>query len=353
MNAPVAQDDASWMVRLDADVGMTVAVTGPTGEIGRPTIAALEREAGIDRIIGMARRPCDPRGSGWLKTEYRQGDVLDRSAVAALVRDADVVVHLAFAIMGTRKVSRRVNLDGTRNVVEATVQAQRPTRLVFTSSIAAYGFHTDNPNPLTEAVPARGSDEHYYSQQKAQCEALIAAATAGSGLEVYVLRPCIVAGPTATALSDLMPWQQVGNRLPRSLSRAVAAIPGLRPVLPDPGVRLQLVHHDDVASAIVAAVVGRGTPGAYNVAADGDVSLAQVAAAIGARSLPVPHALVGAAAGALTHLPFAPAVLEWIHTMRTPMIMDTSKARRELGWRPAYTSEQALESMAQALRRRA
>jgi len=330
-----------------------VAVTGPTGEIGRPTIAALEREPSIRRIIGMARRPFDPADSGWLKTEYRQGDVLDPTAVAALVGDADVVIHLAFAIMGSRAVTHRVNLDGTRNVIEATVRAHRPSRFVFTSSIAAYGFHSDNPSPLTETAPARGSDEHYYSRQKAQCEALIAAGTAGSDLEVYVLRPCIVAGPSATALADLMPWRQIGDRLPRWISRAVAAVPGLRPVLPDPGVRLQLVHHDDVASAIAAAAIGKGPPGVYNIAGDGEVSLAQVAHAMGGRSFPVPHTAVVAAAEAVARLPRVPAWVEWIHTMRVPVIMDTAKARRELGWRPAYTSEETLESLAQGLRQQA
>src|SRR5512139_3164443 len=195
-------------------MGLTVAVTGPTGEIGLPAVDALEREPEVERIIGMARRPFDPASYGWVKTEYRQGDVLDRRAVDDLVADADVVVHLAYLIMGSRSESRLVNLDGTRNVFEATVAADRPKRLVYTSSVAAYGYHPDNPQPLTEGVPTRGSNEHYYSQQKAECEELLRECTAGSDLEVYVLRPCIVAGPQATALADTMPWRQVAEKLP-------------------------------------------------------------------------------------------------------------------------------------------
>ena len=60
---------------------LTVAVTGPTGEIGRPLIAALERAPEVERVIGMARSPFDLAGEGWEKTEYRRGDVLDRAAV--------------------------------------------------------------------------------------------------------------------------------------------------------------------------------------------------------------------------------------------------------------------------------
>ena len=130
-------------------MGVTVAVTGPTGEIGLAAVTALERDPAVDRIIGMARRPFDPSTHGWTKTTYRQGDILDRDAVDALVADADVVVHLAFIIMGSREESSRINLAGTRNVFEATVAAERPRRLVFTSSVAAYGYH------ITRTTPSR------------------------------------------------------------------------------------------------------------------------------------------------------------------------------------------------------
>ncbi|MBV8929725.1 MAG: NAD-dependent epimerase/dehydratase family protein, partial [Mycobacteriaceae bacterium] len=197
-------------------MGLTVAVTGPTGEIGVSAVTALEREPMVDRIFGMARRPFEPGLHGWAKTTYEQGDILDRDAVDALVSRADVVVHLAFIIMGSREESRRINLAGTRNVFEATVASERTRRLVYTSSVAAYGYHSDNPVPITEDVPPRGSPEHYYSEQKAECEAALKEITAASALEVYVLRPCIVAGPQAPALSAAMPW----NQLPAPLRAA-------------------------------------------------------------------------------------------------------------------------------------
>ena len=170
----------------------------------------------------MARTAVRPGRSGWTKTEYRQGDILDRDAVDALVADADVVIHLAFIIMGSREESARVNLAGTRNVFEATVAADRPRRLVYTSSVAAYGYHSDNPVPITEDVPTRGSPEHYYSEQKAACEAALAEITAGSTLEVFVLRPCIVAGPKAPALAEAMPWNQLPGAVGRCPRRAAA-----------------------------------------------------------------------------------------------------------------------------------
>ncbi|NKY29806.1 NAD-dependent epimerase/dehydratase family protein [Nocardia gamkensis] len=324
-------------------MGITVAVTGPTGEIGISAVSALEHDPAVDRILGMARRPFDPAAHGWTKTEYRRGDILDRAAVDALVADADVVIHLAFVIMGSREESARVNLAGTRNVFEATVAAERVRRLVYTSSVAAYGYHPHNPSPITEDVPPEGSPEHYYSEQKAACEAALAEITAGSGLEVFVLRPCIVAGPKAPALHDL-PWE----KLPGPLRTLARSNPLFKPVIPDPGHPLQLVHHDDVAAAIALAATAQAPPGAYNIAGDGTLTLSEVVAALGGRPVRVPAVAATAASAALARLPFMPATLEWLHIVRTPVVMDTSRAKRQLGWEPAHTSAETLAALAAA-----
>jgi UDP-glucose 4-epimerase len=326
-------------------MAMTVAVTGPTGDIGISAVKALESTPEVERIIGMARRPFDPAAHGWTRTEYLQGDILDRDAVDALVADADVVVHLAFIIMGSREESARVNLEGTRNVFEATVAADRPRRLVYTSSVAAYGYHTDNPVPITEDVPPRGSPEHYYSEQKAACEAALAEITKGSSLEVYVLRPCIVAGPQAPALAEAMPW----NQLPGPVKRVAQALPLLKPPFPDPGTPLQLVHHDDVASAIALAATTSASPGAYNIAGDGVLSMSDIADTLGARPFPIPRVAATAASEVISRLPFVPSALEWLHVGRTSVVMDTAKAKSDLGWRPKYTAAETLSALGQAL----
>jgi UDP-glucose 4-epimerase len=325
---------------------LSVAVTGPTGEIGISAVNALERDVAVERIVGMARRPFDVAARGWTKTEYRQGDILDRVAVDALVADADVVVHMAYVIMAAREESRRINLAGTRNVFEATVAAARPMRLVYTSSVAAYGYYAGNPSPLTEDVPARGSSEHYYSEQKAECEVMLREVTEGSDLEVYMLRPCIVAGPRATALADSMPWRRVSQMLPTAVRGATDALIGLLPLMPDPGTRLQLVHHDDVAAAVALATRGAGVPGVYNLAGDSEVSLSDVAEATGTHAIRVPHATATAASAVLARLPAVPAIAEWVHAARTSVVMDTSRAKTVLGWHPKYTSRQTLDELA-------
>src|SRR5271155_4129791 len=180
---------------------LTVAVTGPTGEIGQAVLKALDSSPEVKRILGMARRPFDPAKRGLTKVSYRRGDVLDVNAVTALVEDADVVIHLAFIIMGSERESSAVNLAGSRIVFDATVQTGAK-RLIYASSVAAYGFHTDNPQPLTEETPARGTDSHYYSAQKAEVEALLADTLEGSDTAAYVFRPCIVGGRDAPLLID-------------------------------------------------------------------------------------------------------------------------------------------------------
>ena len=321
-------------------MGLSIAVTGPTGEIGISAVDALERDPKVQRIVGMARRPFDPAAHGWTKTRYHQGDILDRDAVEALVADADVVVHLAFIIMGSREESAHINLEGTRNVFEATVRAARPKRLVYTSSVAAYGYHPDNPTPITEDVPTRGTPEHYYSEQKAALEAALAEITAGSDLQVYVLRPCIVAGPKAPALANAMPW----SVMPGPLGAATRAL--LR--VPDPGVPMQLVHHDDVAAAIALAVTTSAPPGAYNIAADGTISISDVISSLGGHAVRVPHVAATAASAVVARLPFVPGLVEWLHAVRAPVVMDTTKAKTVLGWTPKYSSTQTLAALAQS-----
>jgi UDP-glucose 4-epimerase len=335
--------------RKGSSQGLTVAVTGPTGEIGQAFVAALERSREVGRVLGMARKPFDPAARGWKKVFYRRGDVLDRAAVEALVKDADVVVHLAFIIMGGPEESRAVNLDGSRNVFAAAVAAG-VKRLVYASSVAAYGFHSANPQPLGEEVPARGTASHYYSAQKAEVEALLASTLAASATEGYVFRPCIVAGHGAPLLIDSLPYTQLSERLPGPVRRLLDGVPILRPVLPDPGVPFQLVHHDDVATALRAGVLGRGSSGIYNLAGPGEMTVRELAEELGWYSIPVPELAVDAVAELIARLGFLPAQAQWISAFREPVIMDTAKARRELRWRPQHDALSTLRETIAAAR---
>ncbi|HEU4462520.1 MAG TPA: NAD-dependent epimerase/dehydratase family protein [Solirubrobacterales bacterium] len=322
-------------------MSLVVAVTGPTGEIGKPLMSELERRPEVGSVLGMARRPFDPAAEGWGKVSYRRGDILDRGALAALFDGVDVAVHLAFAIFGSREETRKVNLEGTRNVFEVAIKAG-VKRLVYASSVAAYGFHLDNPQPLTEEVPARGSESFYYSAQKAELEDLLDELLLGSAVDPYVFRPCIVAGPRATMLIEqTVDAVRAGDPAPL-LRKGLEKLPLVKPVLPDPGMPIQLVHHDDVARAMAAAICGDGPPGVYNLAGEGEVGVADIARELGWRSIPIPVPAVNAGAAAARRLTFASSKLEWATALDTPVMMDTAKARRDLDWRPQHDAEETL-----------
>lgn len=321
--------------------GLTVAVTGPTGEIGLATLRALEASPAVKRVVGIARRPFDPAEHGLKKVTYRRGDVLDRDAVDAAVEGADVVVHLAFLVIGDPEEARPVNLDGSRNVFEAAVAAGAK-RLIYTSSVAAYGFHADNPQPLTEDVPLRDTETFYYSAHKAELEAALAEITAGSDTETYVFRPCIVAGAGATRLVETMVRMlPLYGQLPL-LRRFVAEVPFLAPVVPDPGIAFQLVHHDDVAAALLAGVEGSGEPGVYNLAAADATDLGALARELGWLSVPLPSAVLAPLDEVLSRVPGLPVEVAWLSAFMTPVLMDCTRAREQLDWEPRLDSAETL-----------
>ena len=329
---------------------LTVAVTGPTGDLGIAIVDALERSRAVKSIVGMARRPFDPAERGWMKTEYRQGDVTDDASVRGLVKGADVVVHLAFAILDASDATRELNIEGSRRVFEQSAKAGAE-RICYASSVAAYGFHDDNPDWLTEEVPPRGSPEHPYSHQKAEVERVLGEVLLRrSGTVAYAFRPCIVAGPEARTMLDEIPYYRLEGAMPDPVRRLVDSLPVLKPVIPDPGIRFQLVHEDDVASAFAAAVRGLGEPGPYNLAGGGTLTMSDVADALGWYSMPVPKPLVDATAEIATRLPLMPEQVAWIHSVKKPVLMKTDRAKKLLRWRPKHTAKATLKEMADAQR---
>jgi UDP-glucose 4-epimerase len=327
-----------------------VAVTGPTGDLGIAVVSALERSRGVKRIVGMARRPFDPASQGWRKTDYRRGDVQDRQSVRDAVKGADVVVHLAFSILGSGDATRAINVDGSRAVFEEAAKAGA-ARICYASSVAAYGFHEDNPKWIDEDVPARGTPEHFYSQQKAEVEQILSDVLARRRRTgAYVFRPCIVAGPRAQTLLEEMPYYRLGERMPQAVRRLLSSMPALRPVIPDPGVRAQLVHEDDVASAFLAGTLAKGPPGPYNLAGGGTITVGDIASELGWYALPIPEIAVDVTAELIAKLPRSPEILSWIEAMRTEVLMKTARARKQLRWRPKYSSRRTLRELVAAFR---
>jgi nucleoside-diphosphate-sugar epimerase len=318
--------------------GLTVAVTGPTGTFGFGLMPFLQADERVARIIGIARRPFDPSEQGWTKMEYRRGDVRDEAVLKEAFTGADVVVHLAFLVVGgSSDQTRAINVEGTLNVFRAAAAAG-VKRFVYASSVAAYGFHRDNPIGMTEDWPTRPAERLFYSKEKAELEQLLHdEAAAHPELALYLLRPHIVVGPHTVGGKQLpgLP-SALTRRLNGRLPRVPVPVPVVVPDLP-----LQLVHEDDVGQALLLCVVGSGPPGAYNIAGDGVLSAVDVAREIGLRPIRVPAGPMRAVARALTRLPL-PGSAGWVEVATHPAIMDTTRAKTELGWKPRYTGIEAL-----------
>jgi nucleoside-diphosphate-sugar epimerase len=326
---------------VSSEPTLTIAVTGATGTVGPALLSRLVREESVRRVVVLGRRTPQLPPSG-AELSLHAVDVRDRHAVAQALQGADVVIHLAYALYGV--ASREpdlfaTNVEGTLNVARAaTVAGAR--RLVFTSSSAVYGFHADNPRGIDERVPIRASSRHFYGRQKAQAELLIRQQVEGTDTQAFLFRPCAIVGPHAAggALSFLP------DRAVRPARRALAAgvRAGVRPILPAPPVALQFVHEDDVAQALVLAAVGRGPAGTYNLAADDALEGEEVLRLIGVRRFPVPRGIVAGALRAATAIPPVVPAFGWFEVGTAPIILDSSRARDQLGWAPRFSSREAL-----------
>ncbi|HEX9043281.1 MAG TPA: NAD-dependent epimerase/dehydratase family protein [Trebonia sp.] len=327
----------------ETSTGLTVAVTGATGTLGFGLMPLLEADDRVAHVTAVARRPFDPAAHGWTKTKYQRGDVRDAQLLRDAFRHADVVVHLAFQVTGaaSSQAIKSVNIDGTLNAFDAAA-AVGARRFVYASSVAAYGFHRDNPVGMTENWPTRPAARLFYAREKAEIEHLLQARATADGPDLYLLRPCVVLGPHVVG----------GKSAPRGLFGALGRVPvrwaGRLPFpVPAPELPVQLVHEADTGQALLRCIVAAGPPGTYNIAADGIVTPRDLARELGMPSFPVPARLTQSAARAIAALPFLPPVAQWVEAACHPAIMDTTRARAELGWAPEFT---ALETLRDTLR---
>jgi nucleoside-diphosphate-sugar epimerase len=320
---------------------MRVAVTGATGNVGVRVVDRL-LAAGHD-VVGLARRPAreDNRVS-WVATDVARAD-----AGAALARAFDgcaAVVHLAWQIQPDREGSRlrATNVDGTRRVLAAVLEARVPT-LVYASSVGAY-----SPGPhkrrVDESWPTGGIASSLYSRHKAEVERFLDGVEAHRPeLRVVRLRPGLVF--QAGAASEIARY---------FLGPLLA--PGLLPrrprVLPWPiGAAVQVVHSRDLAEAYVAAVL-QEVHGSFNVTAEPPLTARTVARGLGGMPLPVPFALVRAVAAAGYAARLSPTNPGWVDLGRRLPLMDTGRAARELGWAPVHPADEALREVLDGLSER-
>ncbi|MEV7040548.1 NAD-dependent epimerase/dehydratase family protein [Amycolatopsis sp. NPDC051061] len=312
---------------------MRIVVTGATGNIGSGVVAALNADPQVETVVGLARRPAE----GVVTADVERDDLVP------LFRGADAVVHLAWLFQPTRRPERtwRANVLGSLRVFDA-VAAAGVSKLVYASSIGAYSPREDD-EPVTEDWPTHGWPGAAYTREKSYVERYLDAfEQRHPKLAVVRMRPGFVFQRAAATEQRRLFG---GPFIPGSLVR-----PGLIPVVPDvPGLRVQVVHTDDLADAVRRAVT-RPVRGAFNVATGPVVDPRFVADLLGARTVPVPAAAVRAAVSAAWRLRAVPATPGLFDAVLRLPVMDTSRAESELGWRPRHDAAFTLKEFLAGLR---
>lgn len=250
-----------------------ILVTGAAGAVGSALVPALA-EAGHDVLATDIRIPEARGGARWETL-----DVRDRAAAERLMREhgTETVVHLASIVTpgagSTPEREYRVDVEGSRNIL-ASCLATGVRRLVVTSSGAAYGYHADNPERLTEDAPLRGNDEFPYARHKRLVEEMLAEARRDRPeLEQVVLRVGTILGPgVENQITALF-------RKPRMLGVAGSDSPFV------------FIWTEDLARILIRAATD-GPPGVFNVAGDGAVGVGELARRMGKPCLRIPAGLL-------------------------------------------------------------
>jgi nucleoside-diphosphate-sugar epimerase len=301
------------------------AVTGGSGFVGLHLARRLRRDGVPVRTLDLAPTP-----AGDDRSEALLGDVRDPRAAAALCAGVDVLVHGAAAlpIRGDAAAIRSVNVDGTACVLAAAAEAG-VRRAVLLSSGVVYGLSATVPTPEDE-TPAPFEP---YGRSKLEAER-VALEFHARGLPTVILRPSAVVGPERLGVFGILfDWVREGC--------AIFA-PG------DGTNRYQLLAVEDLVDAIVRAGHTPAATGIFNVGA------AEVATVDEELRLLIQHA---GSTSTVRHLPAGPArvALAALRRMRASplsewhersaardVVLAVTRVERELGWRPARSSADAL-----------
>lgn len=307
----------------------TVVVTGISGYLGQVLLPRLEQDPGIERVIGIDRKPRKSGGQEG-KLQFHQLDIRDPRLEELLV-EADILVHLGFMLWrlpGEQEIDE-VNVEGSQGVFEAAAR-QGVRKVIHTSSVVAYGLHPDNPIPLTEESPLRPNPGLYYGRTKAAVERYLDSFERDHpGIIVTRLRPCTVVGPRAD---------------PAQMATFVSPIvPGVRGADP----LYQLLHEDDMGRAL-HLVIQRDAPGIYNVTGDEPRTLGQLSRLRGAQVISLPRFVVGSLMWFLWRTGRSTFAPEWTDLARYPIVASNEKLKG-LGWVPQYTTAEALLSIQAAM----
>jgi UDP-glucose 4-epimerase len=311
----------------DPRTDRSVLVTGAGGYLGRQLIRALAA-TGVTTTVAVDVRdePVEDRVGGVV---YCTGDVRD-PALADLLREHEVdsVAHLAAIVNpgkgSSRELEHSIDVLGTENVLRACIDTG-VGQLVFTSSGAAYGYHADNPVPLSEADALRGNAEFAYSDHKRQVEELLARARVDHPeLRQLVFRSGAILGEaTRNQITDLFEKKVV-------LGVAGSDAP------------FTFIWDRDVVACLVKGIL-EGSSGIFNLAGDGMTSMPEIACLLGKRYVALPAWLIRAALTVLHPLRLSQYGPEQVDFLRYRPVLSNTRLKEEFGYSPQLSSTEVFE----------
>ena len=312
---------------------MNYVITGGSGYIGSRLTELLAGRDETERIVDLDVRPPDVP---WPKTEYVRGDVRDRAAMRELLERErpDALVHLAFLLNPIRDEARMYDIDvnGTLAVLEAA-WAAGVGQVLVTSSASAYGAFPDNPVPIAEDHPVRGQPDFSYARDKAEADRVCQLWAADHPDRVMtIVRPTIVFGPN------------VDNYISRGWENS-----SFIPVMDGVEADLQLVHEDDVVSAI-AGLLDAKEGGAFNLAADGLMTWRESAELIGMKVREMKFQTVYRIYSWAwrLHAPRIESPPGNLHFLRHPWVVSNEKLKHAIGWEPTHETRGVFEETMRA-----
>ncbi len=334
--APLAEsgERAPRVARSRARV---VAVTGAASFLGTNLIGLLEEDERIDRIVAVDIKPPSTAGKKTRSydVDFTQPTTEARLAEILAAERADTVVHLAFLSSPSHATAwaHEIESVGTMHVLVAARHAQI-RKFVMWSQTLLYGAHPSNPNFLSERHALRAPPHEPFFTDKIEAEHEASRfAHRQQGSVVTILRCAPILGPT------------VHNYLTRYLARKlVPTMMGFDPLL-------QFIHEVDAIAAFKLAI-DRDVPGVYNIVGDGVLPLSTVIKLAGRVAVPIPHPIAESIAALGWVAQVAEAPPSFLKYLRFLCVADGHKAQTKMGFRPAYTTREALVDFASAQRLR-
>src|ERR687890_1285498 len=321
---------------------MRVVVVGATGNIGTSVLRSLEKEERVESVLGLARRLPE---LSMPKVEWAKADVVSDDLVLHF-RGADAVVLLAWVIQPSRDLTKQwmINVEGSTRVARAAKEAGVPS-LLYASSVGTY-----SPGPkdgrVDESWPTGGVPSSYYGRHKAEVERrLDRFEREAPEVRVVRMRPGLVFKKEAA--------EGIRRLFAGPLFPSVLADPALINVVPDiESLRSQVVHSYDVGEAFRLAIVNEGARGAFNLAAEPVLDAGEIGRILNARPVPMSAGVARAGVDLSWKLRLQPVPPGWLDLSRNIPIMDTTRARTELGWTPQRSADEALLDLLEGLRTR-